>query len=63
MQVQQATPTNATQAVLLGVIVGSLVLALLVLWVKVGRPVPWGNIGSPARRRSLSRHRTGRHNV
>ena len=56
---EQAMPRNTTQMVLLGGIVGSLVLALYCLWAKTGRPLPW----TPARRRSTSRHRAGRHNV
>ena len=56
---EQAMPRNTTQMVLLGGIVGSLVMALYCLWAKTGRPVPW----SPARRRSISRYRAGRHNV
>ena len=53
------TSTSTTQAVLLGGVILSVVVAACCLWAKMGKPVPWSSalsrLGSPGRRRGPNR--------
>ena len=53
------TSRSTTQAVLLGGVILSVVVAACCLWAKMGRPIPWSSalskLSSPGRRRGPNR--------